>query len=155
MRQQSENKFHLDEEIPITILAGLVVVSCFTFPVVSKYALIPYLSGVFHNQALMPIGEGDIKLMLYMLSMLIILPVSFIPVYKNDKRRKAPIYMAGENTGDNETFYASFGGTRQVELRNWYMDGYFGTRRLSFFSDILSFVILVWGVILLIGGIAS
>ncbi|RFZ80672.1 NADH-quinone oxidoreductase subunit L [Lacrimispora amygdalina] len=155
MRQQSENKFHLDEEIPITILAGLVVVSCFTFPVVSKYALIPYLSGVFHNQALMPIGEGDIKLMLYMLSMLIILPVSFIPVYKNDKRRKAPIYMAGENTGDNETFYASFGGTRQVELRNWYMDGYFGTKRLSFFSDILSFVILVWGVILLIGGIAS
>lgn len=155
MRQQRENKFHLDEEIPITILAGLVVVSCFTFPVVSKYALIPYLSGVFHNQALMPIGEGDIKLMLYMLSMLIILPVSFIPVYKNDKRRKAPIYMAGENTGDNETFYASFGGTRQVELRNWYMDGYFGTRRLSFFSDILSFVILVWGVILLIGGIAS
>lgn len=155
MRQQSENKFHLDEEIPITILAGLVVVSCFTFPVVSKFALIPYLSGVFHDQALMPIGEGDIKLMLYMLSMLIILPVSFIPVYKNDKRRKAPIYMAGENTGDNETFYGAFGGTRQVELRNWYMDGYFGTKRLSFFSDILSFVILVWGVILLIGGIAS
>nr|WP_314461581.1 proton-conducting transporter membrane subunit [uncultured Clostridium sp.] len=155
MRQQSENEFHLDEEIPITILAGLVVVSCFTFPVVSQYALIPYLNGVFHDQALMPIGEGDIKLMLYMLSMLIILPVSFIPVYKNDKRRKVPIYMAGENTGDNETFYGAFGGTRQVELRNWYMDGYFGTKRLSFFSDILSFVILVWGVILLIGGIAA
>jgi len=155
MRQQSENEFHLDEEIPITILAGLVVISCFTFPIVSKYALIPYLNEVFVGQALMPIGEGDIKLMLYMLSMLIILPISFIPVYKNDKRRRVPIYMAGENTGDNETFYGACGTKRQVELHNWYMDSYFGTKRLSFFSDILSFVILIWGVILLIGGIAS
>ena len=155
MRQQSENEFHLDEEIPITILAGLVVISCFTFPIVSKYALIPYLNEVFVGQALMPIGEGDIKLMLYMLSMLIILPISFIPVYKNDKRRRVPIYMAGENTGDNETFYGACGTKQQVELHNWYMDSYFGTKRLSFFSDILSFVILIWGVILLIGGIAS
>jgi ech hydrogenase subunit A len=155
MRQQSENEFHLDEEIPITILAGLVVVSCFTFPIVSQYALIPYLNEVFKGQAMMPIGESDIKLMLYMLSMLIILPISFIPVYKNDKRRRVPIYMAGENTGDNETFYGACGTKRQVELHNWYMDSYFGTKRLSFFSDILSFVILIWGVILLIGGIAS
>lgn len=155
MRQQSENEFHLDEEIPITILAGLVVISCFTFPIVSKYALIPYLNEVFIRRASMPIGEGDIKLMLYMLSMLIILPISFIPVYKNDKRRRVPIYMAGENTGDNETFYGACGTKRQVELHNWYMDSYFGTKRLSFFSDILSFVILIWGVILLIGGIAS
>ena len=155
MRQQSENEFHLDEEIPITILAGLVVISCFTFPIVSKYALIPYLNEVFIRRALMPIGEGDIKLMLYMLSMLIILPISFIPVYKNDKRRRVPIYMAGENTGDNETFYGACGTKRQVELHNWYMDSYFGAKRLSFFSDILSFVILIWGVILLIGGIAS
>ncbi|MBE5988910.1 MAG: NADH-quinone oxidoreductase subunit L [Paenibacillaceae bacterium] len=155
MRQQSENEFHLDEEIPITILACLVVVSCFTFPIVSKYALIPYLNQVFKGQASMPIGAGDIKLMLYMLSMLIILPISFIPVYKNDKRRRVPIYMAGENTGDNETFYGACGTKRQVELHNWYMDSYFGTKRLSFFSDILSFVILIWGVILLIGGIAS
>jgi ech hydrogenase subunit A len=155
MRQQSENEYHLDEEIPITILACLVVVSCFTFPIVSKYALIPYLNEVFLRRALMPIGAGDIKLMLYMLSMLIILPISFIPVYKNDKRRRVPIYMAGENTGDNETFYGACGTKRQVELHNWYMDSYFGAKRLSFFSDILSFVILVWGVILLIGGIAS
>ncbi|MFW6676372.1 proton-conducting transporter membrane subunit [Lacrimispora sp. AGF001] len=155
MRQQSENEYHLDEEIPITILACLVVVSCFTFPIVSKYALIPYLNEVFLRRALMPIGAGDIKLMLYMLSMLIILPISFIPVYKNDKRRRVPIYMAGENTGDNETFYGACGTKRQVELHNWYMESYFGAKRLSFFSDILSFVILVWGVILLIGGIAS
>jgi len=154
MRQQGGNEFSLDEEIPIAILAVMVVVSCFTFPLVSKYALVPYLTDIFGKQALTPIGTSDIKLMLCMLSMLILLPVSFIPIYKNDKRRKVPIYMAGENTGDNESFNGALGEKRRVELRNWYMEDYFGTKKLSFPSDILSAAILAAGVILLIGGMA-
>lgn len=154
MRQQGGNEFSLDEEIPITILAVMVVVSCFTFPLVSKYALIPYLTDIFGKQALTPIGTGDIKLMLCMLSMLILLPVSFIPIYKNDKRRRVPIYMAGENTGDNESFYGAAGVKHRVELRNWYMEDYFGTKKLSVPSDVLSAAILVAGVILLIGEMA-
>jgi ech hydrogenase subunit A len=154
MNQQSESKFHLDEEIPITILAGMVVVSCFTFPLVSKYALIPYLTEVFGRTALIPIGTNDIKLMLCMLSMLILLPISFIPMYKNDKRRKVPVYMAGENTGDNETFYGAMNEKRKMELSNWYMEDYFGPKRLTLWSDVIAAAILVGGVIMMIGGMA-
>ncbi len=154
MKHQHGNEFPLDEEAPISILAVLVIISCFTFPMVSKYALIPYLTDTFGKQAYTPIGDGDIKLMLFMLSMLIVLPISFIPVYKNNKRRKVPIYMAGENTGDNESFYGATGAKYKMELRNWYMEDYFGPKRLSFWSDVLSAAILVVGVILLIGGMA-
>jgi len=154
MRQQGGDKFHLDEEIPITILAAMVVVSCFTFPLVSKYALIPYLTEAFGKPASIPIGTNDIKLMLCMLSMLIILPISFIPIYKNDKRRRVPVYMAGENTGDNETFYGAMGEKRKMELRNWYMDEYFGVRKLSLWSDVIAIATLVAGVVLMIGGMA-
>ena len=154
MRQQGGSKFHLDEEIPITILAAMVVVSCFTFPLVSKYALIPYLTEAFGKPASIPIGTNDIKLMLCMLSMLIILPISFIPIYKNDKRRRVPVYMAGENTGDNETFYGAMGEKRKMELRNWYMDDYFGVRKLSLWSDVIAIATLVAGVVLMIGGMA-
>lgn len=152
-RNQTKHTFHLDEELPITILAVMVVVSCFSFPLISKYALIPYLTNLFGSEALVPIGTNDVKLMLYMLSMLIILPISFIPIYKKDRRRIAPIYMAGENTGDNETFYGSIGVTQKVELRNWYMDGYFGVKKLSLWSNLLSIGIIVAGIILLIGGL--
>lgn len=153
-KNQTKHKFHLDEELPIFILAVMVLVSCFGFPLISKYALIPYLTTVFGQNASFPIGSEDVKLMLFMLSMLIILPISFIPIYKGDKRRLAPIYMAGENTGDNETFYGSIGTTRKVELRNWYMDDYFAVKRLSFWSDMIAIATLVVGVILLIGGLA-
>lgn len=152
-KNQTKHFLHLDEEIPIFILAVLVIISCFGFPLISKYALIPYLTTVFGQEALFPIGANNVKLMLYMLSMLIILPISFIPIYKGDKRRIAPIYMAGENTGDNESFYGSIGTTRKVELRNWYMDSYFGVKKLSFWSNLLTIGILVVGVILLIGGL--
>lgn len=154
MSHQRENKMHLDEEVPITILAAMVVVSCFTFPLVSRYALIPYLTEVFGRPARIPIETSDIKLMLYMLSMLILLPIGFIPIYKNDKRRKVPVYMAGENTGDNESFYGAMGDRKTMELRNWYMVDYFGANKISFWSDVIAIAILIAGVVLMIGGMA-
>ncbi len=153
VKDRVKHAFHLDESIPIFILGIMVVLSCFGFPIISKYALIPYLSGIFAKEALTPIGDSNVLLMLIMLSMLIILPLSFIPIYKNDKRRKAPIYMAGENTGDNETFYGSIGTIRKVELKNWYMESYFGTKKLTFWSNILSIITLGVGVIFLLGGL--
>ncbi len=150
-----KHPFSLEEEAPIFILAVLVVVSCFSFPLLSKYALVPYLTNLFGTTTLIPIGSSDVKLMLFMLSMLIILPISFIPIYRNDKRRRVPIYMAGENTGDNKTYHGSLGVTRKVELRNWYMENYFGTKRLTFWSNVLAMGILVTGVILLIGGLVG
>jgi ech hydrogenase subunit A len=147
--------FRKDEEVPIFILAALVVISCFSFPLISKYALVPFLTRMFHTSALIPIGSNDVKLMLYMLSMLIILPISFIPIYRNDKRRRVPIYMSGENTGDNKTFYGAAGETKKLELRNWYMEGYFGTKRLTLWGNVLTTGILVIGVILLIGGLVG
>jgi ech hydrogenase subunit A len=154
MGHKNQHHLSLDEELPITILAFLVVISCFTFPLVSRFALEPYLSEVYKTTALIPIETSDIKLMLCMLSMLILLPISFIPIYKNDKRRKVPIYMAGENTGDNQTFYGAMGVKQKVEMRNWYMEEFFGADKLTFLSNVLCTAILVMGIILLIGGLA-
>lgn len=155
VKEHSKQSFRRDEEIPIFILAGLVVISCFCFPLISKYALVPFLTKMFHTSAIVPIGTSDVKLMLYMLSMLIILPISFIPIYKNDKRRKVPIYMAGENTGDNENFRGSMGVTRKVEMRNWYIRKYFDVKTLTLWSNIISIGLLAAGVILLIGGMVG
>jgi ech hydrogenase subunit A len=154
-KNREKQSFRKDEEIPIFLLAVLVVVSCFGFPLISKYALVPFLTRMFHTSALIPIGTNDVKLMLFMLSMLVILPISFIPIYRNDKRRRVPIYMAGENTGDNKTFYGAAGRTQKLELRNWYMEGYFGTKRLTLWGNVLTTAALVVGVILLIGGLVG
>ncbi len=148
-----KHTFHLDEEVPIFLQAVLVALSCFTFPLISKYALVPYLSEVFKSYSDMPISVNDVYIMLVMLSMIIILPVSFNTIFfRNDKRRTVPVYMAGQNAGDNENFIDSFGEKRKMELSNWYMEGYFGSKKLTFWGNIVSVVVLFSGVILLIGG---
>lgn len=154
MGPEHGHEFSRDERYPIRILSVLVGISCFAFPIMSKYVLIPYLTATFGTLAFAPISTGDVKLMLFMLSALVILPISFIPVYKGDKRRKVPVYMAGANTGDNQSFYGPEGKSQKVELSNWYMKGYFGPGKLAFWSDALSAGILVAGVIFLIGGMA-
>lgn len=152
-KTDEKHKFFMDEEIPIFIQAVLVVLSCFCFPLVSKYALIPYLTTTFFGRtASIPIGTSDVKIMLLMLSMLLILPISFIPIFKNDKRRIVPVYMAGENTGDNETFNGGLGVERRVVLRNWYMEELFGSKKLSYWGNLICTIVLSVGVLLLIGG---
>ncbi|BCJ97547.1 NADH-quinone oxidoreductase subunit 5 family protein [Anaerocolumna chitinilytica] len=154
-KHQKDHKISLHEELPITIHALLVVVSCFAFPFISDYALVPYLTDLFGKNATIPIGTSDINLMMIMLAMLIIIPISFIPLYKKDKRRIVPIYMAGENTGDNETFHGSLGQNRKVELRNWYLTEYFDSKKMLFYGNIIAVLVLVFGLILLIGGFAK
>lgn len=154
-KELKKHTFHIDEEVPIFVQAVLVVVSCLGFPLISKFVLVPYLSDLFGKSALIPIGTSDINIMLIMLSMLLILPISFIPMHIKDKRRIAPIYMAGENTGDNESFYGATGVKRKLEFRNWYMENYFGNKGLSYWSNLAAIATLGVGVLLLIRGLAS
>ena len=152
-KRKEKHKFHLDEEVPIFLQAVLVVISCFSFPLISQQVLIPYLTDVFKVEPIIPIGTSDVTIMLVMLSMLIVLPISFIPLYKNDNRRIVPIYMAGENTGDNTTFYGFAGEKQKVQLRNWYMENYFGKLPLALIGNLIAIGLLCLCIILLIGGL--
>ncbi len=151
-----KHKFFLDEEIPIFIQAILVIVSCFCFPIISKYVLIPYLSTAFFSQRTsIPISTSDVKIMLLMISMLIILPLSFVPIFKKDTRRIVPVYMAGENTGDNESFNGGLDVKRKVAFRNWYMEDFFQSNKLSYWGNLICIAILCAGVLYLIGGMVA
>jgi ech hydrogenase subunit A len=154
IREENKNEFSLDEEIPIFVQAVLVVISCLSFPLISDFVLVPYITRLFGGNNLIPIDTSDVKIMLIMLSMLVILPISFKPIRKKDKRRIVPVYMGGGNTGDNETFSSASGMTRKTEFRNWYMEDYFGSSKLTFWSNISAITILCAGVILLIRGLA-
>jgi ech hydrogenase subunit A len=155
VKEKIKHQFHIDEEIPIFIHAALVIISCLSFPLISKYALVPYISELFGEKAIIPISTSDMTLMLIMLSMLILLPISFIPILKSDKRRIVPVYMAGANAGDNLNFYGVNGEKKKMELRNWYMESYFSPKKLSLWSNIICTCLLGVSIILLIGGLAG
>ncbi len=152
--EKKKEKIYLQEEFPIFILAGLVIISCLGFPLISKFGLVPYLSSVFGGAIHSPISGNDVSIMLFMLSMLIILPIGFIPAVKNDKRKILPKYMGGGNV--SERMFDSIGNQkRQVVLHNWYMEEYFGSDKLTVWSNLLSILVMSIGLILMIWGVAK
>ena len=150
-KDSAKHIFHKHEEISIVIHAVLVLLACFTLPFISSYAIVPYVSGLFGSQAQMPIDNNNINIMLIMLAMLIVLPLSFKSIIKNEKRRVVPVYMSGVNTGDNESIHNAF-GTNMLESSNWYLEKYFGSKRLTFWGNWIIIAVICAGIILLVGG---
>ncbi|GHU54829.1 oxidoreductase [Clostridia bacterium] len=151
-KKLEKHHFHMDERISLFIHAVLTLSACFLFPLVSSKVVLPYLQNMFGFSANSPISQGNVWLMIAMFSLLLILPVSFIPISKKQKGREVLTYMAGENVGDNKSFNASLGVTRETTSVNWYMKDVFGNigfwgNLICIFSMIAVAVILIWGIL--------
>jgi ech hydrogenase subunit A len=135
-----KHSFKRDERFSISIHAILTLSACFLFPLISSKIVVPYLNSIF-GESSSPIVQGDVWLMIVMFSLLIILPVSFIPLYKKQKGREVLTYLAGENTGDNINFNGSLGETKKATFSNWYMKDIFGD--VGFFGNLICIVALL------------
>lgn len=148
-KDHKPHKLHADEDFSMIIHVIFVIVACFTFPLISKYIITPFLGAVDMQSV-----TDQIYIIIFMLIVILIVPLTYILASKNDKSRIAPIYMAGINAGDNENFIAATMVTRKAEMRNWYMEDVFKPVALTRWSNIISLIILGIGVLLLMGGVA-
>jgi ech hydrogenase subunit A len=146
-------KMHGDEKFTLYTLSFMVIVVCLLHPLVSNYMVIPYIDSNLHIDFVSPINPMDSTIIIFMLCLLFILPVILIPLYQNSKIKPASIYMAGENTGDNETFHGSMGETKQVDLKNWYLTDFFHTEKCRQYSLVICSAILLVGFCAIIGGL--
>jgi ech hydrogenase subunit A len=146
-------KMHGDEKFTLYTLASMVVVVCLMHPLVSKYWIIPYIDSNLHIVFVSPINPLDSTIIIFMLCLLFVLPVILIPLYQNAKIKPASIYMAGENTGDNETFHGSMGEAQTVALKNWYLVDFIHTDKCRRYTYIACSSILLIGLCAIIGGL--
>ena len=144
---------HKSEYISIIPLTSMIVIMCFAFPWMSNHMIDPVLAQTFVNmQIANVIGGSDVVIMLIMLAMLFIVPIGsrILAIGKKDKMTMG--YSAGVNTGDDRHFYDSFGQPRAIYMANWYMQDYFGEKKLLWPSIWLAAAIIVMMLILGIGG---
>ena len=153
-----EYDVHRSEVAVHLILVVLVILVCLIFPLISTYMLVPYLEVVFGGLAGGIMSSGNMTIMVIMIAVLVLLAAMF---FGKSKKEKTPIYMAGANTGDNRTYYGSMQQEYEVSLRNWYMDKYFGERKMNIIGDVLCVAMLVIGIgymvatlVSLLGGVA-
>ncbi|MGM9568370.1 MAG: NADH-quinone oxidoreductase subunit L [Clostridia bacterium] len=128
-----------EEKMVLGTLATLTVAVCLFFPVLSSGVVVPYLSGIFMDVETSMLASGNIIMMSIMVAILILMIAFF---FGKTNKRIVPIYLSGENAGDNRTFRNSLKQPQKAELRNWYMNGYFAEKRMNRVGIISTVIVL-------------
>ena len=143
---------HGSEWVSLITHAVVMIVLLLTFPLASSYLIEPFLSVMFQDSIPDIIGRGNVIIMLMMLIAIAVLPVVLRILSVGEKNKIVNTYMAGINHGDDRTFTDSMGGEKSAYLANWYLEDYFGEKRLLKPSLIFSSAVIIVLIVLGIGG---
>jgi len=125
------------ETFTLATLAGLTIVFCLGFPLISKYSLEPFIVSIYGHAYML--GQSNVAILLIMMALVIVLPLSLLSYKKLNYR---PQYLAGTNVGEKDKFYGAMGITRDLTMRSFYMNSIFGEEKL-FRLGVVSSIILI------------
>ena len=142
-----------DEWFSLITHAVLTIAVCFAFPLIAAYLIEPYLAGAFGMQWVIVISSGNINIMSLMLGMILLIPLGLYAFVTTSEEKIVTSYMSGVNQGDNRAFIDSFGRTKPLYLTNWYMEEYFGEKRLTIYGIIATAAVITVIFLMALGGV--
>ncbi len=123
-----ENHVSRPEFVSEFILTVLTVLTCLLFPVISKYAVEPYLLAAYGHA--FGLSKSNVIIMVMMIAMLIVIPSLLIAVPWKRKSTIGTAYMAGRTATEDLHFEGSAGVEKQVLVQNYYLTRYFDEKKL-------------------------
>jgi ech hydrogenase subunit A len=135
------------EWITLDILAVSTVVVCLAFPLISSGIINPYLTELFGD---VPAPDTFNVMMIFvmMLGLLILLPLGLVYFsFAGKNLKRVGTYLGGANISD-VTFEGAMASTQTIELKNYYVEKYFGESRLFMAGVIvcLTLIFVMFGV---------
>ncbi len=129
------------EWVTLYILAVSTVVVCLAFPLISSGIINPYLTELF-GKIPAPDSFNVMMIFVMMLGLLILLPLGlFYFAFVNKNYKRVGTYLGGANI-DNITFEGAMSSTQTIELKNYYLQKYFGEDRLFIIGVIVSLTLI-------------
>jgi len=146
-----EGTVEKNEWIALVSLAGLTVVTCFIFPLISSILIEPFLLANYGSAPML--SQDNIVIMVMMLFLIVLLPLSILLPHRN--HRKLPPYMGGVVTTPDMHFSSSLGVRTEMKLANYYISPWFGEVRLGRAGVCLCsvFIVIMFAAALVGGGI--
>lgn len=153
-RENIEDKVNKHESFVLTTLTVLTLLICVLFPLVSSSLIIPYVLSAFPmveaGAMVLALSSKNMIIMSIMMFAVIVLPLLF---FGKTNKKIVPIYLSGANLGDDLTFKGSMDKDVPVSLRNWYMEGYFGEKKMNLIGVIATVIVIVGMFGMIIGGV--
>ena len=140
-----------DQYLSMGVHAVLMLLLCFLFPLVARYAVDPIIDEIFGNVEEV-LSMNELTTMAIMLVSVLLIPAIMFLVTRSAKRNYVPIYMSGANMGDNTYFVNSYGEPEHLYLTNWYLRFQFGMRKLMRPCEMIAMAAIVIFICVIIGG---
>lgn len=142
---------HKSEWFSIMLMAVLLVVGCVLLPFISTTIVEPYIYGVYGM-----LGQDISADNLYIGSICtcVVVIALFVGIGRS-KHRQVDIYLSGINIdNDARGFKNSLSGESIATSRNWYMQDYFGERKIAPIGVIFNSIIMLAAIIMALAGIS-
>ena len=110
------------------ILTVMTVLTCVLFPVISSFAVEPYLVATYGHA--FGLSRSNVFIMIMMICMLIVIPALLIAVPWKKKVTMGTAYMGGRTVTEALHFEGSAGSDQQVQVQNYYLTRYFDEKRI-------------------------
>lgn len=128
-RPQEDLEKNIDATIwtALISLAGLTVVTCFIFPLISVKLIEPFLLANYGSVT--RLSQDNITIMVMMLFLIVILPLSILLPQR--KHKQLSPYMCGMTTNADQSYSGAIGLKRDSKLSNYYLTSWFGEVKLQ------------------------
>lgn len=122
---KGEDKTQANEYISMFMHAGLLILLCIGFPLISSRVIEPLMLEMYGVSSPV-LSEGNIAIMMIMVCAVFIVPTINYILTKKMSDKTVIVYMGGANAGDNKNFIDSTGESKELQISNWYMPYWFG-----------------------------
>jgi len=126
--ERVEKELVLGESIALHGLSAATFLACLLFPLISSGFIEPYVTGVYGHFAV-PMGQGNIIIMIIMMAMVLLFPLSFIGYGRGVKVVDA--YLGGANVQNSVRFLGSASAVENMTMHNYYLHSLFDETWLS------------------------
>jgi ech hydrogenase subunit A len=130
----------LNEWLPLYTLSFLTIGMCLFFPLVCSIVIEPYLIEAYDKTVI--ISHENIVIMSLMFAMVMFFPLTF---FRHDRRAKViSAYLGAANREDSSSrFTGAAGEVKNIAMRNYYLEKYFGEHRLFKIGAGICFLLLL------------
>ncbi len=123
-----ELRISVEELLTGGFLAVLAILACVSFPFISKAVVEPYL--LFAYGRAFGLERDNAAVTVLMIVMTVVVPGLLLIISSKRRAVLSTAYMSGRTAGADLSFKGSKGTTKNLEIRSYYLEKFFGEKRI-------------------------